>query len=164
MIENHFQSKKTKHGKRFAYFIAGFIVAGIFILSGCASHRATVSGKFGEALSPSNDEIANIKLNSGERVLARKLQDDKDSLYLVLLDYSFHAISKDSVAEIEIETRPIENSIQEGSFKSQTKSDGTSRENNEGAFAIAAAVGMVGAVIVILLINSFANDLANKFK
>ena len=57
----------------------------ILLVAGCAMRPMTITGKFGESPVPMSGQMARLYWDSGDSVTARKIEQDKDTLYATLI-------------------------------------------------------------------------------
>jgi hypothetical protein len=66
------------------------------------SLQPKIEGEFGSVRAPNPHQIALIRLKAGDALLARKIQQEHDSLFMVLLDYSVREIAIDNIRSLEV--------------------------------------------------------------
>ena len=94
-----------------------------FITVQCAPR---ISGEFGSVRAPRRSQIAQINLKNGEEIFARKVQDDHDSLFMILLDYSPYSVAKNDIQQIKNRSMTTEEHTGKGSrpLTEKEKSEG----------------------------------------
>lgn len=78
------------------------LLAAAVALSGCASRKQTLplSGEYGDVSAPDVKRALVIDTKNGSEFEIRKVQEEDDTLFAVMLDYSFGKFPKDSVAAV----------------------------------------------------------------
>lgn len=94
------------------------------LLAACAGSGPEISGDFGSVPAPSLEQIAEVGLKAGDTVVARKLQQETDTVYAVLIDYSVRPVPEDSIAWIRIRARTAaEEAISQPASLSEAEKD-----------------------------------------
>lgn len=125
------------------------------ILAGCAIHPEVVSGKFGESPVPVGGQMARLYLDSGDSLTARKIEQEKDTLYVTRMDYGLAALPADRVDRIRILDSDETEDPQGGHAKLGSKSgpgDGPKIGATLGrSLEIIGAVALAVALVTLLL-------------
>ena len=74
-------------------------------LSALAAPAVEITGDFGRVAAPTQSQIAVVGLKDGDSVLARRLHQEDDTVYTLLLDYGSRSVPEDSIAWIRIRAR-----------------------------------------------------------
>jgi hypothetical protein len=128
------------------------------LIAGCASGRRPplpLSDEYGTVSAPDAKQAVVIDLKNGSEFEIRKLQEEDDTLFAVLLDYSFRKVPKDSVKTV----RNIPRDSLAGSKSAWTGRQGRDHyaERSRGRSDIFANFGLLfalGALLVFLFLNS----------
>ena len=140
---------------------APFLFSGFFaalVLIGCASHSHVISGDFGSIEAPTNGQLAVLKLKSGEEVIARKLQEEDDTLFAQILDFSISPIPIDSVSEIRIRQRG-----EHGRESVDVKPGAIAKEVASSEVGFQAAIWLV-VVLPALILGWLVSDYVGSLK
>jgi hypothetical protein len=126
------------------------------VLAGCASRRPSLplSDEYGEVAPPDAKRAVLVELKDGSGFEIRKLQEEDDSLFAVLLDYSFRKLPKDSVKAV----RNVPRDSLAGSKAAWTNRRERDRgdERDRGRSDLFASLGFLialGALLTLLLLN-----------
>jgi hypothetical protein len=76
-------------------------------LVACANRQKVISGGFGEFVVPAHGEGMTIGLKSGDSISAKRVQEDGDSLFLLVEDNSIVSVAIEDIESIRvIERKP----------------------------------------------------------
>lgn len=88
-------------GIPFRAWTGAALLAAALALSGCASRKQSLPlSDYGEVAAPDAKRALVIDMKNGSEFEIRKLQEEDDTLFAVMLDYSFKKFPKDSVGTV----------------------------------------------------------------
>jgi len=86
--------------------VRAVLVAGAAVLlAACAGRTPEISGDFGSIRAPDQTQIAEVGLKAGDTLVARRLQQEDDTVFALQLDYGIRPVPEDSIAWIRIRPR-----------------------------------------------------------
>jgi hypothetical protein len=120
------------------------------ILAGCAIRSGMVEGKFGESPVPMAGQMARLYLDSGDSLTARKIEQEKDTLYVTRMDYGSAAIPANRIDRILI----LDSDDNEGALGGSPKLGSTSGlgDNEKVGSTIARSLEIIGAIAAAIVI------------
>jgi len=137
--------------------IGAVLLAAAVTLSGCASHRPPLplSGEYGDLSAPDLKQALVIDSKNGSEFEIRKLQEEDDTLFAVMLDYSFRKFPKDSVATV----RNVPRDSLAGSKAAWVGRKEKDRSEDRGRghtdfFATFGALFALGLLLAVLILNN----------
>jgi hypothetical protein len=133
------------------------LLAAAIALSGCASHHAPLplSGEYGDLSAPDLKRALVIDTKSGSEFEIRKLQEEDDTLFAVMLDYSFRKFPKDSVATVRNVPRDSLAGSKEAWVGRKEKDRGEERgRGRPDFFAAFGALFALGLLLAVIILNN----------
>jgi hypothetical protein len=125
--------------------------------TGCSSHRPALPlpGEYGDIAPPDAKRAVVIDLKDGKEFEIRKIQEEDDTLFAVMLDYSFQKFPKESV-------RTVRNVPRDSLPGSKTawigrKEKDRNEERGRGPSDYFASLGVIfalAALVAVLILNS----------
>ncbi|MBW8886532.1 MAG: hypothetical protein JF616_02140 [Fibrobacteres bacterium] len=133
------------------------LLAAAVVLSGCASHRPPLplSGEYGDLSAPDLKRALVIDTKGGSEFEIRKLQEEDDTLFAVMLDYSFRKFPKDSVATVRNVPRDSLPGSKTAWVGRKEKDRGEERgQGRPDFFAAFGALFALGLLLAVLILNN----------
>jgi hypothetical protein len=125
----------------------------ILSLAACALRPVMVTGKFGESPVPGNGQIARLYLDSGDSLTARKIEQERDTLYITQMDYGLAAVATSRVNRITL----MESDESEAPSGDRTKMTPNPEvgDNERIGWSVAQTLEIIGTVLGAIVIISF---------
>jgi len=141
----------------FLIFLAAAWVASVLILQGCSSRRPPLplSGEYGEVAPPDTKRALVIDMKDGSEVEIRKVQEEDDTLFAVMLDYSFRKFPKDSVGTVRNVPRDSLAGSKAAWVGRKEKDRGEERgRGRSDYFATFGTLFALGLLLAVLILNN----------
>jgi len=138
-------------------WIGATLLAAAITIAGCSSRRPPLplSGEYGDVSAPDMKRALVIDMKNGSEFEIRKLQEEDDTLFAVMLDYSFRKFPKDSVGTVRNVPRDSLAGSKAAWVGRKEKDRGEDRGRGRGDFfATFGAIIALGALLAILIFNS----------
>ena len=125
--------------------------------TGCSSHRPPLplSGEYGDIAPPDAKRAVVIDLKNGSEYEIRKIQSEDDTLFAVMLDYSFQKFPKESVRTVRNVPRDSLPGSKTAWFGRKEKD--RIEERGRGPSDYIASLGVIfalAALVAVLILNN----------
>jgi hypothetical protein len=133
------------------------LIAAAMALSGCASRKQALplSGEYGDVSAPDAKRALVIDTKNGSEFEIRKVQEEDDTLFAVMLDYSFGKFPKDSVSAVRNVPRDSLAGSKAAWVGRKEKDSGEERgKGRTDFFATFGTLFALGLLLAVLIINN----------
>ena len=135
----------------------GFALLAGLAATGCSSHRPPLplAGDYGDIAPPDAKRAVVIDLKNGSEYEIRKIQEEDDTLFAVMLDYSFQKFPKDSVHTVRNVPRESLPGSKTAWFgrKEKDRSEERGRAPSD-YFASLGVIFALAALVAVLILNN----------